>query len=94
MSLTPRKSTADFSPHNTESRACAGSRVCVVPPGRAPSPPRNPLHPSRTDLGSRRSQVHVRVKIPSKVGGEERELVEQLKQLEGSKAKVGGRGWF
>jgi len=36
----------------------------------------------------------VRVKIPAKVGGEERSLVEQLKELEGSKEKVGGRGWF
>lgn len=40
------------------------------------------------------AQVHVRVKIPNKVSGEERNLVEKLKELEGSKEKVGGRGWF
>jgi len=39
-------------------------------------------------------QVHVRVKIPQKVGSEEKKLVEQLKDLQGSKEKVGGRGWF
>ena len=38
-------------------------------------------------------QVHVRVKIPQKVGGEEKKLVEQLKTLEGSKEKAGSR-WF
>ena len=40
-----------------------------------------------------RLQVHVRVKIPQKVGGEEKKLVEQLKTLEGSKEKAGSR-WF
>jgi len=37
-------------------------------------------------------QVHVRVKIPQKVGGDEKKLVEQLKTLEGSKEKAGR--WF
>ena len=37
--------------------------------------------------------MHVRVKIPQKVGGEEKKLVEQLKTLEGSKEKAGSR-WF
>jgi len=39
-------------------------------------------------------QVHVRVKIPNKVSGEEKKLVEKLKEVEGSREKVGGRGWF
>ena len=41
-----------------------------------------------------RLQVHVRVKIPQKVGGEEKKLVEQLKTIEGSKAEKAGSRWF
>lgn len=39
-------------------------------------------------------QVHVRVRIPSKLKGDERDLVEQLKDIESRKpAKAGKGGW-
>ncbi len=39
------------------------------------------------------NQVHVRVKIPKSVSAEERKLVEQLKELQEDKVKV-GQGLF
>jgi len=38
--------------------------------------------------------VHVKVNIPKSVGGEERKLVEQLKEMRGAKATGAGKGWF
>lgn len=38
--------------------------------------------------------VHVKVSIPKSLGGEERKLVEQLKEMQGAAKAGAGRGWF
>ena len=46
---------------------------------------------SESKLSQAGAQVHVRVQIPTKVNGEEKKLIEELREVTASKAKA---GWF
>ena len=52
----------------------------------------NSMLTAATALSHAGAQVHVRVQIPTKVNGEEKKLIEELREVTASKAKAGK--WF